>query len=148
MDDFMSGRCQCGAVTYRCSAPPIFTVNCHCLACQRTSGAAYVSALRVPAAALQVTGEVRRSIRVGDSGQHVQNGFCAACGSRMFSYAESMEGSVGLFAASLDDQSWYRPQFNIYVARAPHWHVVDRSIPCFDTTPSPDEAAQLLAKAR
>lgn len=140
-----TGRCRCGALSYECVAPPIFTVNCHCSACQKTSGAAYVSALRVPIAALQIRGEVRRTKRQGDSGHVVEDGFCAECGSRMFSFAASLEGSVGLFATSLDDQGWYRPQFNIYVSKAPHWHHVDRTLPSFDTVPSPQDVQELMA---
>ncbi|MFC5396806.1 GFA family protein [Bosea vestrisii] len=124
----------------------MFTVNCHCSACQKISGAPYVSALRVPVAALQIRGEVRKAARHGDSGQVVEDGFCAECGSRMFSFAASLEASVGLFATSLDDQSWYRPQFNIYVSRAPHWHNVDRTLPSFDTVPSPRDVQNLIVR--
>ena len=43
-----SGGCQCGALRYECTEAPRFTVNCHCTACQKTSGASYVSVLNVP----------------------------------------------------------------------------------------------------
>lgn len=139
-----TGRCQCGALSFESAAAPLFTVNCFCRDCQRTSGAPYVSTLRVPEATLAISGEVRRSSRIGDSGDEVENGFCAVCGSRMFSFAKSMPDSVGLFATSLDDPSWYRPQFSIYASRAPHWHVLDTSAPAFDTVPNPQEVATLF----
>ncbi len=130
-----TGRCQCGALAYECAEAPAFTVNCHCTACQRTSGASYVSVLNVAISAVRVRGETRRSARVGDSGQRVENRFCARCGPRMFSYPASLEGRMNIMAASLDDPSWYRPSLNIYAASAPPWHTVDRSIPSFDTVP-------------
>ncbi len=110
-------------------------VNCSCLACQRISGAAYVSVLNVPIAAVAINGAMFGSIRIGDSGQQVETRFCASCGSRMFSMSHSLPHSVGIMATTLDDHSWFRPQFNIYAAQAPHWHQVDRSVPSFDTIP-------------
>lgn len=141
-----TGRCQCGDLRYECAAPPLFSVTCSCLDCQRTSGAPYVATLRVPADALTIAGDVRRTGRAGDSGGRVENGFCESCGSRMFSFAESLPGSVGLFAASLDDQSWYTPQFAIYQSRLPPWHPPDRTVPGFATIPSTAEAASLLGR--
>lgn len=131
----LSGRCQCGALRYQCSEPPAFMANCHCTACQRTSGAACASVFNVAISALQIFGEVRCSTRLGDSGQAVENGFCASCGSRMFSYPGSLSGRVNIMAASLDDQRWFKPSVNIYVASAPAWHQVDRTLACFDTVP-------------
>ena len=127
--------CQCGALRYECTESPRFTFNCHCTACQKTSGASYVSVLNVPISAVQVSGEVRRSVRTGDTGGKVENGFCAKCGSPVFSYAESLAGYMNIMATSLDDPSWFRPSLNIYVASAPPWHHVDRSLPSFDTVP-------------
>ena len=130
-----SGRCQCGALRYVCTELPRFAINCLCKACQKTSGASCVSVLNVPISAVEVSGEVRRSVRTGDTGGKVENGFCAKCGSRVFSYAESLIGHMNIMATSLDDPSWFRPSLNIYVASAPPWHHVDRSLPSFDTVP-------------
>jgi hypothetical protein len=96
---FRSG-CQCGALRYECTESPRFTVNCHCTACQKTSGASYVSVLNVPISAVQVSEEVRRSVRTGDTGGKVENGFCAKCGSCIFSYAESLLGHMNTMATS------------------------------------------------
>ena len=97
--------------------------------------ASYMSELNVPISAVQISGEVRRSVRVGDTGGKVENGFCAKCGSRMFSYAESLVRHMNIMATSLDDPSWFRPSLNIYAASTPPWHQVDRSLPSFDTVP-------------
>jgi hypothetical protein len=136
MDLPITGRCECGALSYACSAEPFFTVNCHCRACQKTSGAAFVSAFNVPISAVEVFGEMRRSTRVGDTGKEVVNGFCAVCGSRVFSFPSSLEGRMGIFAASLDDPGWFRPAVNIYASSAPAWLKLDDSLPSFDTVPT------------
>jgi hypothetical protein len=136
-----TGRCLCGALSYRATEAPLFTVTCYCLACQRTSGTGGVSAFNMRSEALEIVGEVFRARRPGDSGQLVENGFCATCGSRMFSRSDSAPGRINVMAASLDEPNWYKPSINIYVSRAPCWQPVDRSIPCFDTVPSSRKTA-------
>ena len=34
-----SGGCTCGSIRYVCSRAPVAMLNCHCLDCQRSSGA-------------------------------------------------------------------------------------------------------------
>lgn len=131
----LSGGCRCRRLSWSCGAAPNFTVNCSCRACQLISGAPYVSALNVQESAVSIVGEVRRVTRVGGSGEPVVDGFCAACGSRVFSWSASRPGTVGIMATSLDDGAWFVPMLNIFAAQAPRWHIVDRSIPTFDSIP-------------
>jgi hypothetical protein len=135
------GGCQRGALRYECTEFPRLTVNCHCTACQKTSGASHVSVLNVPISAVQISGEVRRSVRLGDNGGKVESGFCAKCGSRIFGYAESLVGHMNIMATSLDDPCSFRPSLNIYVASAPPWHQGYRSLPSFDTVPPSNTGA-------
>jgi hypothetical protein len=46
MSTTVTGGCACGAVRYEYSADPVFMGNCHCRDCQRTTGSAYVAAVR------------------------------------------------------------------------------------------------------
>ena len=41
----ITGGCACGAIRYRCSAPPIYMGNCHCRDCQQATGGAYLPAV-------------------------------------------------------------------------------------------------------
>ena len=38
-----SGGCACGSIRYVCSREPVAMLNCHCLDCQRSSGAPFAS---------------------------------------------------------------------------------------------------------
>lgn len=129
------GGCHCGCVRYECRAEPRFMINCHCRQCQQLSGAPYVSVFNVSATALRVTGEIRTTVKIGGSGQDVENDACAHCGGRLFSRPKSMPGVVNVFAASLDDPSWFRPAANIFAAGALPWDVMDPAIPRFETLP-------------
>jgi hypothetical protein len=50
----LSGGCACGAIRYRCAAPPVFCLNCHCRDCQRESGSAFMPVMAVPKAAFEI----------------------------------------------------------------------------------------------
>ena len=52
-----TGRCLCGAVRFECDeVEPIMAGNCHCRNCQRSSGAACVTALFFPKDSVRITG--------------------------------------------------------------------------------------------
>ena len=65
---------------------------------------------------------------------HHQRGFCAECGSRLTG-GENPEGTspiVGINAGSLDDPSWFHPQFDIFASDAQPWDQMDPAIPKYD----------------
>ena len=65
-----TGGCLCGAVRYEVSAEPIFTNDCQCHDCQRTSGTGHGSYLTFPSRGhVKVAGEAARWDMVGDSGK-------------------------------------------------------------------------------
>jgi len=127
-----TGGCACGAVRYECTADPLGSINCHCRDCQRASGTAYASILRVPAASFRVTkGEARFYSTTADSGNTVSRGFCAECGSPLFSRLSGMPDIVGVRAGSLDDPSWHRPAMDIFTASAQPWDCMNPDLPKF-----------------
>ena len=103
MSSSLTGGCQCGAVRYECTAEPLFTGNCHCRDCQRSTGSAYVPALAVPARALKITGDVKYYDSRADSGHTFSRGFCPNCGGRLFGKTSAMPRFMLITAGSLDD---------------------------------------------
>jgi len=51
-----SGGCACGSIGYVCSRAPVATLNCHCLDCQRSSGAPFASGFIVRVSDVTITG--------------------------------------------------------------------------------------------
>mgnify|MGYP001470956216 CR=1 FL=1 len=45
---FVEGGCFCGSIRYKLESNDYPSANCHCSICRRTSGAAFVSWVRVP----------------------------------------------------------------------------------------------------
>ena len=130
-----TGGCFCGAVRYQAEADPIFSINCHCRGCQKTSGGGYAPIFMLPAAVLTVTGEVSYYESKGDTGHSVLRGFCPTCGSQLFGKPAVLPGTVGIKAASLDDPARYQPGADMYTDSAQPWDVMNPQLPKFAKAP-------------
>lgn len=132
----LTGGCACGAVRYECSGDPMFSANCYCRDCQRSSGTALASVLIVPKGALKILkGEPRYFTVTADSGKKLSRGFCPTCGSPIFSQIEALPDAIGIKAASLDDPSRFSPTMNIYMSSAPAWAPVTDNLMKFPKMP-------------
>jgi len=139
-----SGGCACGAIRYACAAEPLFALNCHCRDCQRASGSAFCPVLYVTRAALTIAGQSRYYEVKAASGKRVRRGFCPHCGSPVFIQADLVPDLHGLWAASLDDPSWFRPQLQVWTARAQPWDHMHPALRQFAQEPTEEEVRELL----
>jgi hypothetical protein len=142
-----SGGCSCGAIRYECAADPLITLNCHCRDCQRASGSAYAALLNVPIAAFTLTKGTLKYHRVtGESGNTLDRGFCPECGSPVVIRGQraSSLGLIVLWAASLDDPSWFRPVMDIFVVSAQPWDYLNPALRKFERTPTDEQAREML----
>lgn len=137
MPTLLTGGCACGAIRYACTAEPLLALNCHCRDCQRASGSAFAAIMRMPAAAFTVTKGAPSFYTVtGDSGNSVSRGFCAECGSPLFSrLSAGLSEVVGVRVGSLDDPSSYRPAMDIFVTSAQPWDHMNPELPKFPGYP-------------
>ena len=129
------GGCMCGAVRYECTGDPMFMGNCHCRDCQRASGSAYAPAIGVPRSAVKITGDVKYYESKTDSGNTARRGFCANCGSRLFSLPAVAPDLMVILATSLDDPSIYKPGMDIYTTSAQPWDEMNPAVPKFPKMP-------------
>ncbi len=135
MAQSFSGGCVCGAVRYTATADPIFSANCHCRDCQRTTGAAFTSFFAVPKASVRVDGELSFYDYKAESGSTVSRGFCPRCGSRVMGKSTLLPDAMVIMAGSLDDASWFKPAMNVWTSRAHPWAPLDPALPGFDKNP-------------
>ncbi len=131
-----TGRCLCGAVRYSSSAEPVMVGHCHCEDCRRSSGSGHCTHVAVPAAGFQVSGAPTFYDRPAGSGNMVSRGFCATCGSALYSTNAGMPGMVFVRASSLDDPETVKPTVVVFASRAPSWDYVDPTLPSFSEMPS------------
>lgn len=117
----LDGGCLCGAVRYRAEAAPVIQAVCHCRNCQRQAGSGWSMIVGVPAATLQVSGEVRTYQDSGESGGAVRRQFCPTCGSPLFSHVAASPDLVFIKAGTLDDTSGFTPQVQVWTDSRQHW---------------------------
>lgn len=130
-----TGRCQCGAISFEVNDNPMMSGYCHCLDCQKASGAPHVMHVAFPEAAIKVNGKTARYASKADSGGMVTREFCATCGSRLFGSSTTMPGIKTVHAAAFDDPSAFAPMMSVYAKRALPWDPVAANIPSFPSMP-------------
>ena len=128
MTDKRTGGCLCGAVRYESEGDPVFSLQCHCRDCQRSSGTAYIAAMRVPAAGFRITqGAPKRYVGKADSGNEIIRAFCGDCGSPLFSRRELTPENTALRIGTLDAEhaGGMRITANIWTRSARSWAHID-----------------------
>jgi hypothetical protein len=134
----LSGGCACGAIRYRCTAEPLFSLNCHCRDCQRETGSAFAPIFAVARAAFTVTqGRPKYFDLTGDSGHTTRRAFCGECGSSLFGEPAVRPDMVTIRAGSLDDPSRFRPSLDIYTSSAQPWDCMNPDLPKVPRAPEP-----------
>jgi hypothetical protein len=132
----LTGGCACGAVRYEISGAPVFSGNCYCRDCQRSSGTAMASILGVPKGTVKILqGEARYFELTADSGNKISRGFCPTCGTPLFSLLAGMPDLMGIKASSLDDPSRFSPGMNLFTSSAPAWAPLTENLPNFPKMP-------------
>lgn len=121
----LTGRCGCGALTWACKGPILWSALCHCEDCRRAASADYVSWLGVPRGGLRWRGP-QRFYR---SSANVMRSFCNACGAAASFETSLFPNETHLYAASLDDPSLYRPTAHIFWSERRPWVQFEDSLP-------------------
>ena len=136
MQTLRTGGCLCGAVRYESAGEPLFSLQCHCRDCQRSSGTAYIAAMRVPAAGFRITrGAPKRYLSRSESGNEIARVFCGDCGSPLYVQVSTRPDIVGLRVGTLDDSSQFRAEADIFTKSAQPWDHMDPALPKYETYP-------------
>ncbi|MDA7949397.1 MAG: GFA family protein [Hyphomicrobiaceae bacterium] len=100
----MTGGCQCGAVRYEASGPPLEIYVCHCTECRKQSASAFGISVIVHSTGVRlVHGTPVRWSRLADSGRTVDCFFCPECGSRLWHGDKERAETISIKGGSLDE---------------------------------------------
>ncbi len=101
-----TGRCACGAVTFTAQAPCNYGA-CHCQMCRRWNGG--------PGLAVNcgTAVEIEGDVRIWNSSEWAERGFCAACGSALF-YRLKGTGEHFMMLGAFDDQTGWEMTEQIF----------------------------------
>ena len=118
----VTGRCHCGAISYRAVVDPDQAGICHCTDCQRLTGSAY--RVSIPASAESFTllgGQPKIYVKTAESGNRRVQAFCAECGSPIYSCAVKDPPLYMLRIGGIDQRASLAPRRQIWCRSAMPW---------------------------
>ena len=132
MPESLAGGCLCGRVRYSIGVPVTSLRACHCVNCQKHSGAAGTVNAVVADDAFRITqGSPKRYDDAATrSGRTLSRYFCGDCGSPLFSHRNPRPGFVVVRAGTLDDSSGMKIAANIWTSTARPWAHIDPETEC------------------
>lgn len=94
--------CQCGQLCVKCNGEAARISMCHCLACQRRTGAPFSANSRFKRKQVTIEGRSTVYSREADSGNSVSCHFCPTCGSTVYwelsGFPDLIAVAQGMFA--------------------------------------------------
>lgn len=129
----MEGGCACGEVRYRLLRSPLFVHCCHCLNCQRQTGAAFAINVLIERHCVEVlAGEPERvpAPRSGAKRQQIYR--CPTCETAVWS-TYTRKSVLFVRAGTLDDPSAIEPDVHIFTRSKLPWLTLPESTPAFRT---------------
>jgi hypothetical protein len=89
-------------------------------------------AMPVKKDSLTVTGPTKQFTRAADSGNEVTGVFCPECGVRIYHMLKSVQHLLSLKPGTLDDTSWLRPSYFIWMKSAQGWVPAPNGVETFE----------------
>ena len=98
--------CSCGQLHLTIKGEPSRNAMCHCLACQRRTGAVLSNQARYRGEQVTVTGKSTEWERTADSGNVMTFHFCPTCGSTVFWENAGVPGLVSIAIGNFADPNF------------------------------------------
>jgi hypothetical protein len=125
-DNVLTGRCNCGAVTFTATGPFRPPRACHCKSCRRQSGH-YLAATQIDRAGLTVKGE--EMLNWFSTTEHARRGFCRVCGVHLFWERPEDTKKVSIFMGCLDEPTGLHLVDHIFVAEKGDYYEITDGLP-------------------
>lgn len=113
--------CSCGELTVRCTDDPVLVSMCHCVSCQKRTGAPYGLAAFYHKENVQVSGGYRSFERSSDSGYPVRFHFCGTCGSTVFWEPSRKPGMFAIAVGAFGDPCFPGPSQEVHTESRHAW---------------------------
>jgi hypothetical protein len=114
--------CHCGQLRVRLQGDPALVSSCHCLACQRRTGALFGSTSFFKREQIvSIEGESRTWRLPGYSGRFLTFHFCPTCGSNVFWDAESTPDMISVAVGCFADPDFPAPVRTVWAENKHEW---------------------------
>lgn len=121
--------CNCGQLRLTISGEPVRVSMCHCLECQRRTGAVISNQARFPSNQVSISGKATQWTRVAESGSKVTFNFCPVCGSTVYWQSESFPGLIVVAIGNFADPAFPAPQIAVWEETRHAWFELPADVP-------------------
>lgn len=126
-----NAQCLCGRLRLVLREPPKLVVACHCLACQRRTGAPFGVNAFYAIESVEICGPATEFVHVGDSGRKVRLSFCPTCGSTVYWTPDALPALIGIAVGALADPGFPAPTLSVFERSKHHWIQFDGNVEHF-----------------
>ena len=123
--DVRTARCSCGAVRIEARGEPSAVVACHCIECQRRTGAPFGVGAYYAEGDVKIEGATSEYSRATTSGASFVSHFCPTCGSTVLWYANLRPGFVGVAVGAFGDPQFPAPVRSVWEQSMHEWVQID-----------------------
>ncbi|WP_456624095.1 MULTISPECIES: GFA family protein [unclassified Bradyrhizobium] len=117
----IDARCSCGAVALSLSGPSRLVAACHCIDCQRRTGAPFGVGAFYSADAVTISGAPKEYVRTAASGGKVRSYFCPDCGSTVYWKADNLPAMIGVAVGAIADPNYPAPIRSVFEQSKHAW---------------------------
>src|SRR5688500_10980938 len=121
----LTGRCNCGAVSFSAAGPFRPARACHCKTCRRQSGH-FLAATEVKKAGLTIAGE--EWLTWFRATPRARRGFCRTCGVHLFWERDGAD-TISLLMGSLDEPTGLELADHIFVGEKGDYYEITDGLP-------------------
>ena len=118
MTDAWDGGCLCGAVRFRATGEPKWTIWCHCQSCRRHCGAPAAAFASFDVSTVEVT---TGAITKFQSSPGTVRGFCGRCGSTLTCESTAAPGETHFHIGAFDRAADLEPRADYFVEERLPW---------------------------
>jgi hypothetical protein len=106
-------------------------VVCHCLDCQRRTGAPFGAGAFYAEDTVAISGTAKEFTRDAASGGKVHSYFCPDCGSTVYWKADNLPSLIGVAVGALADPNYPAPVKSIFEQSKHDWVQMDGAVERF-----------------
>ena len=125
-------RCSCGAVTLSLPEEPSkIVVACHCIDCQRRTGAPFGVGAYYPVDVVTISGTSNEFTHAAASGGKIHNYFCPQCGSTVYWKVSNLPALIGVAVGAMANPKYPAPVISVDEQSKHDWVHIDGAVEHF-----------------
>src|SRR6516225_11787947 len=106
--------CSCGQLNLTVEGEPVRIAMCHCLECQRRTGAVISNQARFRREQITIAGKATEWKRKADSGNVLTYSFCPVCGSTVYLENTGFPDVIAVAIGAFADPSFPAPTVSVW----------------------------------